>query len=35
VFDVASKHDVPLRIGAYVYAIDKVAGALRLRGIYA
>lgn len=35
VFDVASRHDVSLRIGAYVYAIEKVAGALRLRGIYA
>jgi len=35
VFDVSSRYDVPLRIGAYVDAIEKVAGALRLRGIYA
>jgi len=35
VFDVAHKHQVSLRIGAYVYAIDKVAAALRIRGIYA
>jgi glutamate dehydrogenase (NAD(P)+) len=35
VFDTANKHDVSLRIGAYVMSIDKVASALRLRGIYA
>jgi len=35
VFDVAKKHDVTLRIGAYVDAIKKVSDALRLRGIYA
>ena len=35
VFDVANKHDVTLRIGAYVDAIKKVADALKLRGIYA
>ena len=29
------KYDVPMRIGAYVMAIEKVANALRLRGIYA
>jgi glutamate dehydrogenase (NAD(P)+) len=29
------KYDVPMRIGAYVMAIAKVANALRLRGIYA
>jgi len=35
VYDTAQKHDVSLRIGAYVLSIDKVATALRLRGIYA
>ncbi len=35
VYDTAQKHEVSLRIGAYVLAIDKVAAALRLRGIYA
>ena len=35
VFDEAQKHDVSMRIGAYVLAIRKVATALRLRGIYA
>ena len=35
VYDTAAKHDVSLRIGAYVLAIDKVAKALRVRGIYA
>jgi glutamate dehydrogenase (NAD(P)+) len=35
VFEAAQKHDVPLRIGAYVLAVKKVADALRLRGIYA
>jgi len=35
VYKTASKYDVSLRIGAYVMAIDKVARALRLRGIYA
>jgi len=35
VYDSALKHDTTLRIGAYVLAIDKVASALRLRGIYA
>ncbi|NNE69703.1 MAG: Glu/Leu/Phe/Val dehydrogenase, partial [Rhodothermales bacterium] len=35
VFDVSAKHDVTLRIGAYVDAIKKVADALRMRGIYA
>ncbi len=35
VYDTADKHDVSLRIGAYVLAVDKVASALRLRGIYA
>jgi glutamate dehydrogenase (NAD(P)+) len=35
VYDAAEKHDTTLRIGAYVIAIEKVAGALKLRGIYA
>ena len=35
VYEAAQKYDVPMRIGAYVLAIDKVASALRMRGIYA
>ncbi|GIV59899.1 Glu/Leu/Phe/Val dehydrogenase [Rhodocaloribacter litoris] len=35
VYQAAEKYGVTLRIGAYVLAIDKVATALRLRGIYA
>lgn len=35
VFDTARKHDVPLRVAAYVDSIRKVADALRMRGIYA
>jgi glutamate dehydrogenase (NAD(P)+) len=35
VFDAKEKYDVSMRIGAYVIAIEKVAGALKLRGIYA
>ncbi len=35
VFDTSEKHDVSMRIGAYVLSIDKVASALRVRGIYA
>jgi len=35
VYETAEKHDVSLRIGAYVMGIRKVAEALRLRGIYA
>jgi glutamate dehydrogenase (NAD(P)+) len=35
VYDAGDKYDVTLRIAAYVVAIDKVASALRLRGIYA
>ncbi len=31
----AEKHQVPLRTGAYILAIDKVAKTLKLRGIYA
>jgi glutamate dehydrogenase (NAD(P)+) len=35
VYTTATQHNVSLRIGAYVLAIDKVASALRMRGIYA
>ena len=35
VYDTAEQHDIPMRIGAYVLAVDKVASALRVRGIYA
>ena len=35
VFDAGKKYNVSMRIGAYVLAIDKVASALRMRGIYA
>ncbi len=35
VYDAAQKYNVSMRIGAYVLGINKVASALRLRGIYA
>jgi glutamate dehydrogenase (NAD(P)+) len=35
VYEAAQQYNVSLRIGAYVLAVDKVASALRLRGIYA
>ncbi len=35
VYDTAEKHNISMRIGAYVLSIDKVASALRVRGIYA
>ena len=35
VYDAGEKHEVGLRIAAYIIAIEKVAGALKLRGIYA
>jgi glutamate dehydrogenase (NAD(P)+) len=35
VYDSAMQHNVTLRIGAYVLAIDKVAKTLKTRGIYA
>jgi glutamate dehydrogenase (NAD(P)+) len=35
VFEAGQKYSVSMRIGAYVLAIDKVASALRMRGIYA
>ncbi len=34
VYNTAVKYDTTLRLGAYVYAIEKVAQVLRLRGIY-
>jgi glutamate dehydrogenase (NAD(P)+) len=34
VYESARKHKESLRIGAYVLAIDKVARALKMRGIY-
>lgn len=34
VYRSALKHETSLRIGAYIYAIDKVATALKMRGIY-
>jgi glutamate dehydrogenase (NAD(P)+) len=35
VYDSAARHNVTLRIGAYILAIDKVARTLKIRGIYA
>ncbi|MFP4227428.1 MAG: Glu/Leu/Phe/Val family dehydrogenase [Salinivenus sp.] len=35
VYQTAEKHDVSLRIGAYVMGVRRVAEALRMRGIYA
>jgi len=35
VYASASEHNVTLRIGAYILAIDKVAETLKMRGIYA
>lgn len=35
VYEATETYDVSMRIGAYIIAIEKVAGALRLRGIYA
>ncbi|MDR3611908.1 MAG: Glu/Leu/Phe/Val dehydrogenase [Ignavibacteriaceae bacterium] len=35
VYKSAEKYNVPLRIGAYILAIDKVAKTLKIRGIYA
>jgi glutamate dehydrogenase (NAD(P)+) len=31
----AEKHDVDNRLGAYMLALDRVAFAVKLRGIYA
>ena len=35
VYAAAQQYHVSMRIGAYVLAIDKIASALRMRGIYA
>jgi glutamate dehydrogenase (NAD(P)+) len=35
VFEATERYQSPMRIGAYTVAIEKVAGALKLRGIYA
>lgn len=35
VYNAATYYSVPLRIGAYILAIDKVAKTLKVRGIYA
>jgi glutamate dehydrogenase (NAD(P)+) len=34
VYETAAKYNTTLRLGAYIYAIDKVAKTLVLRGIY-
>jgi glutamate dehydrogenase (NAD(P)+) len=34
VYDAADEHDVSMRIGAYVIGVDKVASALKLRGVW-
>jgi glutamate dehydrogenase (NAD(P)+) len=34
-FKVAEQYNVTLRQAAYIYAIDKVAKTMKLRGIYA
>lgn len=34
VYEAAQSYDVSMRIGAYVIAVDKVASALRIRGIW-
>lgn len=35
VYDTSQQYGIPMRIGAYVLSIDKVASALKMRGIYA
>ncbi|MGH9787168.1 MAG: Glu/Leu/Phe/Val dehydrogenase, partial [Candidatus Acidiferrales bacterium] len=35
VYAYAQRHNVSLRIAAYMLAIDRVAFALKLRGLYA
>ena len=35
VYETAERHQVTMRIGAYILAIDKVARTLKVRGIYA
>ena len=34
VWDFSHAHDVPLRLGAYMLAVDRVANAVRSRGIF-
>ena len=34
VYETSVKHNVSLRLASYILAIDKVARALRMRGIY-
>jgi len=34
VYDFAQEQVVPLRLGAYMLAVDRVAGAVRARGIF-
>jgi glutamate dehydrogenase (NAD(P)+) len=34
VWDFSHKQDVPLRLGAYMRAVEKVAGSIRARGIF-
>ena len=34
VWDFAQEQDVPMRLGAYMLAVDRVAGAVRARGIF-
>jgi glutamate dehydrogenase (NAD(P)+) len=35
IYRIGEKYDITLRQAAYVFAIDKVARVLRIRGIYA
>ena len=35
VYEASQEHDIPMRIGAYVIAVKKVAVAIKMRGIYA
>ena len=34
VWDYSQEQSVPMRLGAYMLAVDRVAGALRARGIF-
>ena len=34
VWDFAAAQDVPLRLAAYMLAVDRVAGAVELRGVW-
>jgi len=35
VFEMSRRHQVPMRIGAYMLGVDRVAKSMKLRGIYA